>query len=109
VNNRNIDWKEKRIPQTEELVAQIRERARNLFQNRQMHGDLGFLYKHELNGWKAWIVGKFQAFPIQLAIPYVGVKGSGNNPVLSLMYLTNIQTLKMSDTVNMLQHQYIAT
>jgi hypothetical protein len=37
------------------------------------------------------------------------VKGSGNNPVLSLMYLTNIQTLKMSDTVNMLQHQYIAT
>ena len=36
MNNRILDWKEKRIPQTEKLVAQIGECARNLFQNRQM-------------------------------------------------------------------------
>ncbi len=44
MNNRNIDWKEKRIPKTDELVAQMRERALKLIKNRQMHGDLGFLY-----------------------------------------------------------------
>ena len=44
MNNRIIDWKENRIPQTEELVAQIRERARELIKNRQMHEGLSFLY-----------------------------------------------------------------
>lgn len=36
MNNRILVWKERRRSQTESLVTQIRERARNLFKSRQM-------------------------------------------------------------------------
>jgi hypothetical protein len=40
-------------------------------------------YEHEPDGWKARIVGKFRAFHIYMAKPYVGLKGSVNNLVLT--------------------------
>lgn len=36
MENRILDWEEKRIPQAEPLIARIRERARNLYQTRQL-------------------------------------------------------------------------
>jgi len=77
VKNRISNWEEKRIPLSEQLISQITERARNLYQTRQLLCTEAVVValNHGLDG------GLTDAQVVAMAAPFLRGTGGKRLPV----------------------------